>query len=157
MASEKTLKKLKQFEVQYVSGLYMALYRIGELKQIENKTLRNFMSAEYLNYCYHSFHKKTDEYVVNSLDKILKCGAIKNSICLFHWIFQIGESIMTSLDNKSLANEISEIKDVDKVRDVIHSTIMACYKLISSIIDINCSGDCSEKYDGTDLFVMKKV
>jgi hypothetical protein len=141
------MEELIQFLTQAIAGTYMSLYR-------SHRDLYLFCKPTYviyLNSCWHSYGKKDDEYIVETFDKILKDSGIKGSVCLMHWLLNVG---ITILD----VYEVKEYDEIDMMRTILYESIKSALQATLSkyLKDITCNGDnCDNKYDGKDIFIMK--
>lgn len=154
-------KEIKQYICQAVSGIYMAPYRFHKkfVEEFINQNQCKIMVAIYLNNCWHSYWKKTDNYVVNVIDKALSWNIIKGQTCLFNWFMKIILLITEDMSN-FVSNMDTHEFTIDAVREKLYNKIEEYYdkqtKQLMENISIKCTGECDNTYDEKqDLFVLK--
>lgn len=147
---------MKPFVIQAVNGTFMAFLSQEQFSQINDSrqitSILNMFLKIYLNMCWHSYGKKNDKYIVESFDKLLGYNLIKGSVCLIHWIDNIG-MIMTGL--LDLSNTLLQLRTMppNEQRRLIDINLTFMYDVISADFSgIICTGTCNDKYDGKDIF-----
>lgn len=157
---KKFFADLKPFVIQAVCGPYMAFLSQKQFSGMNDYQqiipILNMFLKIYLNMCWHSYGKKSDKFVVETFDKLLGHNLIKGSVCLIHWIDNIG-MIMTGLLDLSSAIIQLRTMNPDEQRRLIGANLTIMYDVISpDITGIRCTGTCNDKYDGKDIFTAVK-
>jgi len=159
------IKNIDGFITQAVGGTIMAVVRINLKKEfkdsqlnIDDKTIK-IMFYRYLNMCWHSYNKKTDLVVEKGITNMLNLNIIKGSVCMFNWLKTIGDVVIETIKFEQVVNELKITKDIDKLRSNVFMNISNMYntKINGCLVNINCSGDCKNNYDGTDFITIKKL
>lgn len=146
----------KPFFVQAIAGCLMAVYRVKPewLAERDEKRL-NYYLARYLNDCYHDYHKRTDQFVVSSMNEIFAVDVIRGTVCLLNWLLRFGAAVFSRLSQHELA-AISVIKDVQLARKRLIELVVKMYDQIvkdfENVPEFSCSGNCCDEYNGKDLF-----
>jgi hypothetical protein len=152
--SSKIFMFMKPFIVQAVTGTVMAYVRQKE--KIDPVKMCSVYLKIYLNMCWHSYNKKDDAYVVESIDKILSHKKIKGVVCVIHWIDRIGEQILKSLDFDKAMQEIFKMSSENR-RVTLTQNVEIVYGFVTQPMDdILCDGDCDDSYDNQDIFIFEK-
>ena len=93
--------------------------------------------------CWQSFHKKDDEFVVDTVNGLIKQKIITHVSCIFHLLTDYCSHLLNSIKMYYLAKPIPDF-EVDKMRDVLMNILnsladnQATYK--------KCDQSC-KKYD----------
>src|ERR1700744_5535124 len=107
-----------KFCSQAIGGIYMALYRnmnsSGEDRKflpIVNDTKLIFkLLTIYLNNCWKSYHIKSDEFVVGSINSIKNVGILKHDSCIFDIIMEI-----CNVQHDYIKNQFQTYEYIDKI------------------------------------------
>lgn len=106
---------LGDFVVQGITGPIMALIRTNN-EHLINENVIIMLYHKYLNDTWHVYNKKTDDYIVNQYNKIMKHNVIKCIVCLMHWISAIGSSICRECHIITLMSNLNKINAIDNKR-----------------------------------------
>lgn len=154
------LNTIKQFVVQGVNGLVINMMNAPLLQHLENLDegklifMSDIMTKKYLNMCWHGYGKKTDAYIVETIDNALSHNVIRGSVCLFVKFNIYFVKIMLILKLHILINKLKGI-DRNIQRLILTTLISAAYdEMMLPSEDVICEGDkCDNSYNNMDLFV----
>jgi hypothetical protein len=124
------------------------------IKNIHNEKLISTNLISYLNTSWHSYNNKTDQYIIQKVDFMMKGGKFSHLSCLFEFIKDFAQTILLytlgRIEEKELAKDSEFLREaLDIILDATLSTHVE--NLIS--IDSLCEEKCTYKiYDCTDLF-----
>jgi hypothetical protein len=162
-------KILGEFLVQTISG--SIVYYIENLKLNPNatratvaKTLMT-ISQLYINDCWHSFGKRDDRYVVDTLDNILAYNIIRDP----GYLFLMFNNICDSVYNEDIIHQIvchhpfnGTLLELNTHITMIVSHVLRIV-LERNLADIQHYADtqsdniCDHKYDGRDFFTFTNL
>jgi hypothetical protein len=153
--------ELISFTKQSIRGAYLPIYRISSQKNIYSILKKNNAIKEllenYINNCWSSFNKKTDEYVIKKFETMKKYSNMSHDYCLFDFIWGItktvNERLLIKINNDCLLNCDIFKEFLDKNLDNILS------KEIDNInlFDFECNENCRNiLFDESVLFTNTK-
>lgn len=119
----------------------------------ENLNLNLDSWRDYVNHCYHSYHRRDDPYVMKTFEELFAYNVIKGSRCMFETCFFIGcDMLIRTLDRKAV--QTTDIEDADKAREIIFKLFADAFdvSMEGKVLGAGCIGDqCQHMYDGSDI------
>jgi hypothetical protein len=137
---------MEDFLVQAIVGPVVALRRLpAHLPFPRNRQAATIAYVKYLNECWHSYHQKTDEFVVNAINKILAPNRINGATCLWHWFLRLGQMQLAKLDFAMLyaSTEPLNMTALNFYRSIVRAAVQHHLKAILLVLapTVRCGGD----------------
>lgn len=107
------------------NGMFYSLTQEEALDSFHDLNSVPLLLINYINYCWHSFHKKNDDYVIEKITAIQSQGGFNHVYCTFDFIWQFSDRILIYILGRI---EISMLQDRDmlsKSLDIMLDAIMA--------------------------------
>jgi hypothetical protein len=120
---------------------------VRDILRNPNFTMENV--AQYLNNCWHSFHNKTDEYVVDKIKLIGSYGRFTHDYCIFNFIWNFGQKILLFTLGRIDVNELKDREFLSECLNII----------IDAVSSLNCDDLIKNENkcgDGCEIKVYKK-
>ena len=149
---------LKEFMVQCVNGCTIKMLSLNyEIPQQNMMSMAQYILAKYLNTCWHSYGKKTDQYVIKTIDDAQKFQVVKGSICMLTRIYVLATKLFMDLHLEILIPKLKPLsRDIQKA--ILTCLLLSLYEnIVIEYENINCEGNkCDDSYNHKDLFVFSE-
>lgn len=136
---------MEKFLVQAVCGVIIAPLRRGLGRDLN---LSVYGYIKYLNACWHGYHRNTDPFVVKHFKAILQHERIKGSICLMHWLKNLGLRLLNQMN-------IDTVVNIDVMRELTFNHLKSLFVILmvgAGEIECAANAECKDDYDPTDDF-----
>ncbi len=122
---------LLAFVKQSIKGSIMAIYKhyypdiktVIDIIRDGNLVLEN--NIKYINNSWTSYHEKSDNYVIEKINFIIKHGDFIHESCLFNFLFSFTKTVLfyvlARIDNNELKDEEFLNISIDNIMDAILS------------------------------------
>ena len=123
---------------QSVKGSIMAIFRFysdeGTFKNKSKEQVRDILrdgnfvfqnNIQYLNACWHNYFNKSDEYVVEKFNLMMKHGIFLHESCLFTQIWEFSEMLLFYILARLDIDELKDTEFVSQCIDIIMDAILS--------------------------------
>ena len=136
MSFDKFCEVLYDFCNQTVCGIYMAKLRTKYelIPCLEMGKSGSALLKFYINDCWASYHKRSNEYVISQFDQMKSLSIIEHTSCIFGWITDECMEILERMKNTYQKNPLYNKNITLSKNEPISTEVIAVRKMITDMI-----------------------